>query len=243
MKLELVRHPMDASEAIVEEYLRAQGFTDVVHEPDGNVPPDFLLNGHIAVEVRRLNQHERAEDGHCGLEHVQVRVAGVLKKVCDSLGPAKSGPSWFVMCEYRRPLPPRKQLETLLAAALVGFVDPPGATSPSIQVAPHFQVQLVRASTPHCTRFILGAFSDHDSGGLVLSEMRRNLKICMEQKRRKVARVQTKYPVWWLALTDHIGHGLSAQERDQLRTLITVGEPWDKVILVDPAHPDLGFEL
>jgi len=44
---------MDSSERIVYEYLSSQGFSDVAYEPDGNVPPDFLLNGRIAVEVRR----------------------------------------------------------------------------------------------------------------------------------------------------------------------------------------------
>jgi len=39
-----------------------------VYEPDGNTPPDFLVNGTIAVEVRRLNQNEIIESGHRGLE-------------------------------------------------------------------------------------------------------------------------------------------------------------------------------
>lgn len=239
----VVRHTVDASEAIVDEYLRAQGFADVVHEPDGNVPPDFLVDGHIAVEVRRLNQHEQTADGYRGLEHVQARVIDVLRGAFDSVGPATSGPSWFVVCEYTRPLPKWSELTRALVTVLRDFVDPPGATSPWIRVVPGLQIQLWRSSKLYPTRFVAGAFSDHDSGGLVLFEMQRNLQICMEEKEQKVARVRSKYPVWWLVLADHIGHGLSAQERDQLRSLITVGEPWDEVILVDPAHPERGFVL
>lgn len=234
---------MDASEAIVDEYLKAQGFADVVYEPDGNVPPDFLVDGHIAVEVRRLNQHEQTEDGHRGLEHVQARVIDVLRGAFDSVGPPISGPSWFVLCEYRRPLPKWSELTRTLVVTLKAFLDPPGDTSPWIRVVPGLQIQLRRSSKLFPTRFVFGAFSDHDSGGWVLSEMQRNLQICMEEKERKIARVRSKYPVWWLVLTDHIGHGLSVRERDQLRALINVGEPWDEVILVDPAHPECGFEL
>ena len=48
---------MKQEEKWVEEYLTHRGFRDIVYEPDGNVPPDFLIDGKIAIEVRRLNQH------------------------------------------------------------------------------------------------------------------------------------------------------------------------------------------
>jgi len=43
-------------EEIVQEYLHKIS-TDVVHEPDGKIPPDFKLNQIIAIEVRRLNKN------------------------------------------------------------------------------------------------------------------------------------------------------------------------------------------
>jgi len=42
---------MKQEEKWVEEYLTHRGFRDIVYEPDGNVPPDFLVNGKIANEV------------------------------------------------------------------------------------------------------------------------------------------------------------------------------------------------
>jgi hypothetical protein len=54
---------MDPTERLVAEFLAEQGYTNIVHEPDGNFPPDFLVNGHIAVEVHRLNQnHDTGAD-------------------------------------------------------------------------------------------------------------------------------------------------------------------------------------
>ena len=44
-------------ETAVDRFLRHSGFTDLVFEPDGNIPPDFVVEGRIAVEVRRLNQN------------------------------------------------------------------------------------------------------------------------------------------------------------------------------------------
>jgi hypothetical protein len=41
---------MNDSEKLVFEYLKSRGFDKVVYEPDGKVPPDFLIDGRIAVE-------------------------------------------------------------------------------------------------------------------------------------------------------------------------------------------------
>ncbi len=48
---------MDRTEKLVSEHLAHRGYKYVVYEPDGNIPPDFLVDGSIAIEVRRLNQN------------------------------------------------------------------------------------------------------------------------------------------------------------------------------------------
>ncbi len=47
---------MNRDERIVEGYLNSLNLGKAVYEPDGKVPPDFLVDGRIAIEVRRLNQ-------------------------------------------------------------------------------------------------------------------------------------------------------------------------------------------
>jgi hypothetical protein len=47
---------LNDDERIAGEYLHRLGMGTVAYEPDGQVPPDFLIDGRIAVEVRRLNQ-------------------------------------------------------------------------------------------------------------------------------------------------------------------------------------------
>lgn len=55
---------MDRSEGFARVHLHHRGFDDVVFEPSPNEPPDFLINGKIAVEVRRLNQNFIASSGN-----------------------------------------------------------------------------------------------------------------------------------------------------------------------------------
>jgi len=234
---------VDASETAVYQYLTSQGFASVIYEPDGNVPPDFLVDGRIAVEVRRLNQHEDTGNGPRGLEHVQARVVAVLRGVCASIGPAASGVTWFLICQFRRPLPRWRELRRALQSKLGSFVDTQETNSAWIEIVPRFRIQLWRSPEKQPNRFVVGALSDHDWGGFVLSEMRRNLLIVMDEKRRKVARVRSKYDVWWLVLANHIDCSLSARERQELRAMVSVDDPWERVVLVDPAHPERAFDL
>lgn len=63
---------MDLAEKMAYDYFTSLGIKDIVHEPDGNVPPDLLFGNKIAVEVRRLNPNNlptssEQQQNHCGL--------------------------------------------------------------------------------------------------------------------------------------------------------------------------------
>ena len=79
---------MDKSEEVANSYLVHLGFESIVFEPDGNVPPDFLVDARIAVEVRRLNQNEVTESGFQSLEEVAIPLQMRIGKLLASLGPA-----------------------------------------------------------------------------------------------------------------------------------------------------------
>jgi hypothetical protein len=234
---------MDSSENIGFTYLSHQGFKDVVYEPDGNVPPDFLLDGHIAVEVRRLNQNEQTASGSHGLEEVAKPLWARMNRLVESLGPPTAGASWYVCYRFRRPVPPWKRLEPRLRAVLRDFRDGSNHERARIDFGDGFHLQLLAAGTLYPTFFVLGGCVDRDSGGWVLPELERNLRICVAEKSRKVSRVRAKYPEWWLLLVDHIGHGLSKVDREQFRQQLRMIHDWDKIILVDPLNPKRAFEL
>jgi hypothetical protein len=97
---------MEVSEELVNKHLVHLGFKSVEYEPDGNIPPDFLVEGRIGIEVRRLNQNELTGSGFRGLEEVTIPLQMKMIKLLASLGPAESGVSWFVCYSLKRPLPP-----------------------------------------------------------------------------------------------------------------------------------------
>ena len=52
----------------------------------------------------------------------------------------------------------------------------------------------------------MGGRSDLDSGGWVIPELERNLKICIDEKTAKVSAIRGRYSELWLALIDHINY-------------------------------------
>ena len=198
---------MNDSEKRVHGYLTGQGFRSVVHEPDGKVPPAFLVDDRIAVEVRRLNQNEKTARGHRGLEEVSKPLNVLVEKAIASAGPPVGEDCWFVFYTYRRPLPPWKTLDNLLRTALREVTASPSIGNRDVRVAGRIRLRFTRATKVHPTLFVLGGSADHDSGGFVVSEMARNLRLCIAEKQAKIARVRTKYSEWWLILDDRIGFG------------------------------------
>jgi hypothetical protein len=104
---------MNNDEQIVERYLNSLGMGEVVHEPDGKVPPDFLVDGRIAVEVRRLNQHYEADGKLRGLEQDSISLRQSLENLLSEFEASNISSSWFVCFSFRRPIPRWRALRPL----------------------------------------------------------------------------------------------------------------------------------
>jgi hypothetical protein len=236
---------VNPSERLAQQYLEALALGPVNYEPDGNIPPDFLLGGSIAVEVRRLNQnHEEANGTYEGLEQLWFPLWQRLKKHLPSLGPALAGECWYVCIDFSRPLDGWKTLRPLLDSALRSFMLDPGRHQTVIQITPQFSVDLLRAGMDHGSFFVLGASSDNDSGGWVMGEVERNLRLCIKEKERKIAPYRKKYNSWWLLLVDHIDYSMDDEDRKIFRREVmpTIRHSFEKIIFVDPRDHRRAFD-
>jgi hypothetical protein len=234
---------MDTAEAHVLKHFTARGMGPVEHEPDGNVPPDFLVEQRIAVEVRRLIQHEKGSDKARGLSEVAIPLRHKVRKLLAEAGPRVGDISWFVVLKYKRPVPDWSRLRPMIAEWLCGMRLAPGQASLTRDFGGRFELRLFQASKGHDQHFILGLISDWDSGGMVLSEMKRNLEICIAEKTAKIAPYRQKYPEWWLVVTDHIGLGQDPNDLVEFRKLIARPAAWDRVVIVDAGDPAVYFEF
>jgi hypothetical protein len=187
---------MNHSEKLVFEYFMARDFSNIIYEPDGNVPPDFTIDGRIAIEVRRLNENEKIATGYRGLEEVSKPLTALIEKALVATGPPIDGVSWFVSYSYRRPLPPWRKLDNTLRSVLREIREQSDLGTRRVRVGGMLRLSFTRATELHSNLFVLGSWSDHDSGGFVISEMAENLRIRMAEKSLKVSKVLSRYSEW-----------------------------------------------
>jgi hypothetical protein len=238
---------MDDSEKLVEAYLISAGFTDVRHEPCKNSTPDFLIDGRIAVEVRRLNQNfdDKSGKGLRGLEETDIPLSRSFEKYLTELGPAPaSGRSWFVFYAFSRPDPAWKDLKRQLDGLLKPFMASDNPQPFEARLNANFKIEISLSPSPSATFFVLIGGDDEQSGGWTMTEIDANLKHCIIEKTAKIANHRAKYPEWWLILPDHIGHGLGQFRQKQFLEHGTV-QPggFDRIILLDPQDASRDFQV
>ena len=236
---------MDAQEKVVNEYLIKQGYELITFEPDGNVTPDFLVNGLIAIEVRRLNQHFENEEGCLkGLEEDSIPLYQAVHGMLKNYDHMFSGKTYFVFLRFRRPLEKWKAVKKEVDKALKNFSLSPTEKTLEIPINNSLTLKIIPAGTPiNGKQYLMAGYSDLDSGGWILSEMERNILICSEKKLKTVEKHRTKYPTWWLFLVDHIGHGIGEDEKIHLNQELLSGHDWDKVVIVNPLKIEDAYEI
>jgi len=236
------RKPKDSAEVLAEKHLSAR-FSKVVYEPQPNRPPDFLIDNRIAVEVRRLNQNNAVDGSYQGLEETAIPLAQKIENFLEQFGPTQDDKSWFVTITFERPILHWKNLRQLLHTELEAFLSDPNPELRLIAIDEKFRLQLIRASIPQSTRLVFGGMSDLNSGGWIVSEVDRNLRICVEEKSAKISSLRASHSEWWLALEDRIGYSLSEVNRRALKDSFDLKHDWDKIILIDPRNHLNFFEV
>ncbi len=236
---------MDKSEKIASAYLATLGFNDIRYEPDGNVPPDFVLDGTIAVEVRRLNQNfvGKKDTNPQGLEEVAIPLAAKFQSYLKELGTNELGDnSWFVSYDFKRPMDDWKVLRTKLDAVLRPFMHSLDPQPFERKITRNFSIDVSKASKRHPTFYLLGGFLDYQAGGFLISELATNLQFCIEEKSKKIERAKGDYREWWFVLPDYIGFRFSDLDHSTLKTRIAA-QPgkFNRIVLVDPTNPTNAF--
>ena len=70
-----------------------------------------------------------------------------------------------------------------------------------------------------------------------------NLRLCINEKTKKVARFRSRYSEWWLILVDHVAYGMSRDIRRMFRESVSIQHNWDRITLISPLDPACHFDL
>lgn len=235
---------MDPTEQLVERYLLHRGHRKVSFEPDGNVPPDFLVDDNIAVEVRRLNQTYVENGVPRGLEKANISTWQGVKRLLGKFDRPASEASWYIRIRLSRPVEQWKRLQPRLEKGLREFAASSSKQPGPVACGQGVELEVIGlAGTAQANLFLLGSLDDRQACGWLFEELENNIQRCVDEKAKKIAARRQKYPHWWLILVDHIGYALDEEEREMFRDEVVVHHDWDRIILVDPRDHTRYFEV
>ncbi|NOY50808.1 MAG: hypothetical protein GXO88_09645 [Chlorobi bacterium] len=104
----------------------------------------------------------------------------------------------------------------------------------SIQIHINLEIRLWRSDQKLNKSIILGTAKDYDSGGFIVSEIYKNLKLIIPEKEEKIKKYHSDFKERWLVLVDYIGYGLDTIDIQQLNSVPKIKTIFYKVILVSP---------
>lgn len=233
---------MNIEEQLAKTYLTHLGYQDIRFEPDGNTPPDLLLNGNIAVEVRRFNQYFPNGDKMEALEELEYKLVPKITSILLEYEHVCTPHSVFVFIDFERPLKPSKEVYNEVRKTLNNYLSNFGEKE-TLKVNDKLTLLIYPVDERLSSPFVLGGSGDGDSGGLVVANVHAHLPFVIAEKEKKVKSFHHKYPIWWLVLIDTIGYGLDQHDLDQLNENPPFKTIFDKVILVSPKNPTHGSEV
>src|SRR5262249_32419350 len=136
-------------EKMVFDHLTSRGFS-CQFEPEGqSKPPDFLVDGKIAVEVRRLNLNYTHLDGSTeGVEGEQIPFRKQFDSVLESFGDSADGSGYAVFYHiYGRPIGKEKEIRKAIREWLLFREQDPDGDCDQIEVSSGLSLRLYRRET------------------------------------------------------------------------------------------------
>ena len=218
-------------ECLAKEWLIQQGHT-VRRLCDD--PPDYVVDGQHAVEVRRLNQTIEVAGQFKGEEQSRITLKKAVEKVLGRFGPSSEGQCWIVDCEYdfSKPLPKtgivreevRKALQPLSRPCSDDIIEQ--HRSEYLDYDKHAD-ELDHLNHPHlclpcgiclalvaidalestASKFVLQNVSGREGIGIA-HELINVIPTYIAEKSHKIRKKNkiNNYEDWWLLLIDHICH-------------------------------------
>ena len=246
------------------KWLEFQGYSNIELIKDD--PPDIVVEGEYAVEVRRLNLKIRQGEGE---ETPRISLQRTIEKTLAGIGPPAKDQSWVIDCEYdfsrffKKRVVKRQVREALLPLTqpydekIFGELrskyldyhkhahelDYLGALHLCLPCGICLELQDISVQP---ARFVLQDVSDGE-GVLVLPELQKNIESAIKEKSERIRGRENNFGAWWLILIDHIGRvpnlGVTQAELEELREEIRAETPWSRIIIVSLRNLDSWYEL
>ncbi|MFD3190123.1 hypothetical protein ACFMPD_07590 [Sedimentitalea sp. HM32M-2] len=234
---------MDETEKRALQLLYALEPGSWCYEPDGNCPPDFALNGKVAVEVTRLNKAIE-------IDRKQINLDSDIRSICDSFtGQLKRFDSknntttWFVRFSLKRPIDWR-QVRTDLRQFLKQVFHEENIPAEPVRISSGFCLHFYQASFEPDIRYRFAGYLDRNNTGWVIPTLADNIRRISSRKFDLTQPFRDTYSSWWLVLENHISFSLAGPiELNELLDALPIIRGWHRILIFDPRHPTKFAEI
>ncbi|MGC4020956.1 MAG: hypothetical protein QM734_02965 [Cyclobacteriaceae bacterium] len=238
----MARPKIKPGEQVAIEYFQSKGYTNIVHEPDGQTPPDLLINNSIAVEVRRLNQFKEVDGSTQPLEELEYELLPRMRRTIKSFDSVTTEQSCFLSYDFKRPLAIDNKLLKKIEVVLIehlNYID----QIKEYEINKNFRLRFFPSTKNFKKPFVFGSYSDGDGGGFVIANIMDSLPLIIKEKEEKIRPYRNKYPTWWLALNDHVGNGLDEIDLQQLQEVFDIETFFQRIFFISMFDSTRGTEF
>ena len=246
----------NCDERRAEQWLKSQGYT-VIRDlsADGTDPPDFVVDGRIGVEVRRLNWMLDANRKNQGIEEIEKPLEGTIRKVLKDVGEPPDGYSVDVSCDLLatslpEPAVTRRQVKQAVEECVKIFdkAVQSGETPESrwVNLKGRLSMHFHPFSAPGPGRFILMPVEAATHlRGWVVKDLIDNIRRCLADKTDKIKNKVHLYPEWWLVLVERDFHAQGNSDDSWITVRNGLGDtkPWSRIVVLSVTQPSTHADV
>ena len=223
---------MKQEEKLVEQFLEEHGFKTIYFEPLGeSKPPDFRIDGNIAVEVRRLNKHVAVNNTIQPIEDLEYKFVPKFRKLLDSMDDSELDYSIAVTLRYKRPIKLSKELLKGIKNSILKSTNLE-LFGVEIEYNKQIKYELYKGNVKTEKTYNLVIWSDFDKGGTVQDARYEATKICINEKTEKLIDLKDKFSALWLILVDDIFSRVDYTTKQDFERFPKIESIFERVIIV-----------
>lgn len=241
-----------------QDWLESQGHTEIRDLSAENAdPPDFVVDGRVGVEVRRLAWMTDAAAGeNLAAEELETPLRGTLSEALEKAGEPPGGYGVLVSCDLLATSLPetKKRAKRQVEQAVVEYTHrlnrdlqagrPPQRwrTERKGRLVLHF----FPFSSSQPGRFTLADVeAATDLRGWVVKDSIDNINRCIAEKTGKIEGIVDRYPEWWLVLMDHdvFTPGRGDEDWEPIRQGLVETKPWSRIVVLSWVHPSTHVDV
>ena len=220
----------DEAESIAEAWLCSQKLNPKKNADD---PPDYVIDGDIAVEVTRFDMDE---------ESITKPLERVFEEVFEEYSRPDDHQGWWVGvgCDVNKKLPEKKDTKEVIRTAIkelreqicLEYLDEDSGIEISFIPGSHPGFSLMGAG-PNMSEWLL-------------PELKRKIQSSIDRKLKLERSRVDKYKAWWLLLVGHKYPGpdfrLSKSAMKELHDSMKIPYPWLRVVVLDHSSKRVQIE-